>query len=82
MLIHFANNKPFLLLNKHYASYDNQIICDEFGMFFRMIIMQFHNLTNTVNKATFAKQITDLANNQTMTTIKGIWQECLQIDCQ
>ena len=36
-----------------------------------MIITQFHNLTNTVNRATLTTKITDLANNQTMTAIMG-----------
>ena len=78
MWTYFANNEPFLLLNKNYTSYRNEIICNELGIFCRMIIIQFHNLTNNVNRSMLAKIITDLANNQTMTTIMGIWEECLQ----
>ena len=40
MLTHFANNEPFLLLNKKYASYE--ICC-------RIVITQFHNFTNNFN---------------------------------
>ena len=55
MSTYFANNKPFLWLNKNYASYDNQIRCNEFGIFCCTIIMQFHNFTNTVTRSTLAK---------------------------
>ena len=36
-----------------------------------LVITQFQNLTNTVNRSTLDKIITDLANNQTMTAIIG-----------
>ena len=77
MWTHFANNEPFLLLNKNYASYHNHIICNEFGIvwwsWWFMMIMQFHNLTNTVNRWTLAKKVADLANNQIMTaTMAGM----------
>ena len=30
---HFTNNEPFLLLNLKYASYNNKIMFNEFGIF-------------------------------------------------
>ena len=65
MLTHLANNEPFLLVNKNYASHDNDI-CNEFGIHCHIILTQFHNPTSTVNRST-------LANNQTMIVIMDIW---------
>ena len=50
MSTHFANNEPFLLLNKKYGSYESQTIGNEFGMFCCIIITQFHILTNNFNR--------------------------------
>ena len=47
--------------------------------FFHLIIKQCHNLANTINRSTLTKQFTDFTNNQTMTAIIVIWQECLEI---
>ena len=47
---HFTNNKLFWLLNDNYASYKNQTICNEFGIYCHFIITQYYNFTNTVNK--------------------------------
>ena len=38
-----------------------------------IIITQFHNFTNNLNRCC------DFGNNHTMTAIVGIWQYCLQI---
>ena len=45
-----SNNKLLWLLNKRYAVYENQIIGNEFGIFYHIIITQFRSLTNTVNR--------------------------------
>ena len=45
----FVKNKQFLLLNKNYASYENQTIGNECGIFSRIIITQFHNLNINAN---------------------------------
>ena len=47
---HFANNEPFLLLNKNYACCENQTVDNEFEIFCRIIITQFHNLANNFNR--------------------------------
>ena len=53
MCKHFVKNKHVFLLNN--ASYDNQTIGNEFGIFCGIIITPFHNLTSNFNRWTLAK---------------------------
>ena len=52
-------NKPFLLLNTNYASYENKTIGNEFGIVFSLIITQFYNLAKNVNRLMLIKIIND-----------------------
>ena len=60
MCKHFVK-KHFLLVNKNYASYGNQIVGNEFGIFSCIIITQFPNFTNNFNLRTLAQKINDVA---------------------
>ena len=60
MSTHFANNEPYLLLNKNYASCENQTVGNEFGIFWHIIITQFPNLTTNFNRLTFTKKINEI----------------------
>ena len=57
---HFVNNKLFFrLLNRNYASHENQTTGKEFGILCRVIITEFHNPTNNFNWWMFAHKIND-----------------------
>ena len=76
---HRVHDALFCNMHENYAPEQIWIMGNGLGFFFRHIITQFHNLTNTVNRWTLARNGIYLGNNQVMMSNVAIWQWCLQI---